>query len=172
MDLNTLSKEELITLVEIYAKNWLAIDGTWFLAVEEAEGMEKAIEYDIKSWERFTIVEANRIMKEFAVAKGSGLEGLKKALEYRVYSCLNVDSAEIKHDKLVYTMNTCRVQSARERKNLALFPCKQVGIVEYSGFAQSIDPRIRTRCIAAPPDDLEREYHCAWEFSIVDNQVS
>ncbi len=168
MNIEDLSKEDLIKLATMYAKNWLAHDGSWFLALEQEDGIEKAIDIDKKSWERFTVIEAKRIMKEFGVDKGSGLEGLEKALSLRLYARLNKDRVEWKDNKLIYTMVSCRVQSARERKGLPLFPCKQVGIIEYTGFANTVDPRIHTRCIAAPPDELERDYHCAWEFSIVD----
>jgi hypothetical protein len=63
-------------------------------------------------------------------------------------------------------MNDCRVQSARKRNKLPDFPCKEVGIVEYSFFAQTIDPRIKTKCIACPPDPHPEEFYCAWEFSL------
>ncbi len=62
-----LSREELIRIIEIHAKNWLAHDGCWFLAAEEKLGMEAAIELDKKSWERFTVVEARRIMEAFEI---------------------------------------------------------------------------------------------------------
>ncbi len=166
-DLDRFSKEELKKLVQVYAKNWIAHDGCWFLAIEEAEGLERAIEYDKRSWERFTRIEAKRIMKEFEIAPNLGLDGLEKALQYRLYAMLNKDKIErISENKLIYKMVSCRVQSARERKGLPLFPCKPVGIVEYSGFAETIDHRIKTTCIAAPPDTLERSFHCGWEFTI------
>jgi hypothetical protein len=63
-------------------------------------------------------------------------------------------------------MNNCRVQYARNQRNLPDFPCKPVGIIEYGDFAKTIDPRIKTRCIACPPDPHPHEYYCAWEFSI------
>ena len=69
-------------------------------------------------------------------------------------------------DSFVFKMVDCRVQSARERKSMELFPCKEVGLVEYAGFAATIDPRIRTECIACPPDPGEREFYCGWRFSI------
>ena len=53
-------------------------------------------------------------------------------------------------------MNDCRVQAARKRKGLADYPCKSGGLVEYRSFAETIDPRIRTSCIACPPDDHPR----------------
>ncbi len=167
LDLNSMSKEELIKIINMYAKNWLAHDGSWFLALEETDGLEKAMEIDRKSWERFTVIEAKRIMKEFNIPVGSGLDGLEKALKLRMYARVNVDKIERpSKNKLIYKMITCRVQSARERKNLPLFPCKSIGIVEYTGFAETIDPRIKTKVIAAPPDKMERDFHCGWEFTI------
>ena len=170
-DLNTYSKEDLIKLATMYAKNWLAHDGSWFLALEEEDGLEKAIRIDKKSWERFTVIEAKRIKKEFNIPENSGLDGLEKALKLRLYARLNKDQLiRVSKNKLIYKMISCRVQSARERKNLPLFPCKEVGIVEYEGFAKTIDPRIKTKVIAAPPDEIERDFHCGWEFTIEDEQ--
>ncbi len=60
MSLADLSREELLRLVEIYAKTWLAHDGCWFFAVEEKHGIEQAIELDTRSWACFSPVEARR----------------------------------------------------------------------------------------------------------------
>ena len=173
MKYEDLTKDELIKIIKMQAKNWLAHDGCWFLAAEEKYGLNEAISIDKDSWKRFTVIEAKRIMKEFNILKGSGLDGLEKALALRLYASVNIQ--EIKRptpNKLIFKMKTCRVQSARERKNLPLFPCKEVGIVEYSGFANTIDPRIITKVIACPPDMLERDYHCGWEFTIPENLIS
>ena len=166
MNLEEMSKDELIKLVRIYSKNWLAHDGCWFLAVESALGMDKAIEYDKEAWRKFTVIEARRIIAEFDIPENGGLDALERALKYRLYASLNVQAFErLDKDKLVFKMEDCRVQSARERKKLPLFPCKPVGIVEYSGFARTVDPRIKTRCLACPPDKGD-SYYCGWEFTI------
>lgn len=166
MNLKTLSKEELIKLCQVYAKNWLAHDGCWFLAVEEKHGMKEAIELDKRSWERFTIAEAKRIMKEFEIPPNGGLDALEKALSLRLYATVNKQSIERKEGKLIFKMNDCRVQSTRKKKGLPDFPCKEVGLVEYAGFASTIDKRIETKCIACPPDRHPDEFYCAWEFSM------
>ncbi len=62
--LNHLSKEDLIRLIEIYSKNWLAMDGVWFQSVERKFGMEEAIYHDMEAWRKFTVIEARRI-KEY-----------------------------------------------------------------------------------------------------------
>ena len=167
IDLSDIPREKLIGMLDDFAKNWLAHDGLWFQAVEQKLGMDAAIELDRKAWEKFTVIEAERIMKRHKIPEGSSLEGLKKALKYRLYSRLNIQEViEETENRFVFRMNDCRVQSARKRKGLPDFPCKPVGIVEYSEFARAIDPRIRTTCIACPPDEHPEEFHCAWIFEI------
>jgi len=177
--LRELSKDELIDLLEDAAKNWLAHDGLWFLAVEEQYSMEMAIELDRRAWEQFTVIEARRIMSRLGMKPGGGIPALKRALQYRLYAYLNVQetldpsglaASGLAADErtIVFRMNDCRVQSARKHKGLPDFPCKPVGLAEYEYFARTIDPRIRTRCIACPPDPHPEEYWCAWEFTLVD----
>lgn len=160
-----LSRENLLKIIDIYAKNWLAIDGTWFLAAEEQFDIDTAIKLDTESWRRFSPIEAKRIMKEIGIPEDCGLEGLKTALQYRVYARLNKQSIEeIDETRFIFRMNKCRVQDARKRKGLPDFPCKSVGLVEYAEFARTIDKRIKTRCIGCPPDPHPDDWWCAWEF--------
>ncbi|MFW9935626.1 MAG: DUF6125 family protein [Candidatus Thorarchaeota archaeon] len=164
-----LSREELLKIIDMYAKNWLAIDGTWFLAAEQKYDIETAIELDTESWRVFSPIEAKRIMKEIGIPLNSGLDGLKKALQYRVYARLNRQSFEdIDKTKFIFRMEKCRVQDARKRKGLPDFPCKPVGLVEYGEFAKTIDSRIHTRCLGCPPDPHPEDWWCAWEFSLSD----
>jgi len=164
--INELSKERLLELSKNFAKNWLAHDGLWFQAVEKSYGIEKAIELDTEAWRRFSPIEAKRIKAFLNLPENGGLDVLRTALDYRLYAVLNKQSSEWVDGKLLFYMNDCRVQSARKRKGLPDFPCKSVGIVEYGTFAETIDPRIKTRCITCPPDDHPEEYYCGWEFWI------
>lgn len=164
MKLEDLSREDLIKLVEMYAKNWLAHDGGWFLAAEEKFGMETAIELDTRAWACFSPLEARRIMQAFGIAEGGGLEALEKALSYRLYAAINRQAAErVRGDTLRFRMVECRVQQARQRKGLPPFPCKSVGLVEYAQFARAVDPGIETTCVHAPPDAVTDSF-CEWEF--------
>lgn len=165
--LAALPKEQLIGMLEDAAKCWLAHDGLWFLAAEKVYGLEQAIELDRLAWERFTVIEARRIMKRHGIAAGSGLVGLEQALAHRLYAHLNVQEvAERGERSFVFRMKECRVQAARQRDGRPDFPCKKVGIVEYSEFARTIDHRIRTECLCCPPDEHPAEYFCAWKFSL------
>ncbi len=165
--LRALDKEELIRIVVDDARNWLAHDGLWFQAVEGAHGMAAAIAADRAAWERFTVVEAERIMARLGLAPGGGIPALLECLRHRLYARLNVQEAtEVSDRRAVFVMRACRVQAARQRKGLPDFPCKEVGLVEYAGFARTVDPRIRTRCVHCPPDDHPADAWCAWEFTL------
>jgi hypothetical protein len=172
-ELRSLDKEKLVRIVMDDAKNWLAHDGLWFQAVEAAHGMDAAIAADGAAWERFTVLEATRIMDRLGMKPGGGIPALLECLRHRLYARLNTqDVLEVSDDRAVFAMRDCRVQSARKRKGLPDFPCKSVGIVEYSEFARTVDPRIRTRCIVCPPDDHPGDLWCAWEFSIASEEGS
>ena len=161
------SKEQLMALLQDLAKNWLVNDGTWFQTVENSHGMTLAKKLNDEAWRRFTVIEAKRIMQRQQMQENGGLDMLERALGFRLYAHIN--KQETLHEgenKLVFRMNQCRVQAARNRKNMDPYPCKSGGIIEYSNFAKTIDPRIETKCISCPPDPCPKEYHCAWEFEI------
>jgi hypothetical protein len=161
-----LPKEDLLKLIQVYAKNWLAHDGCWFLAAEEKYGLDEAVELDARSWERFAAAEARRIMDAFEIPPDGGLQALQRALGYRLYATLNRQEVQWVDDQvMIFRMVTCRVQDARRRKGLPDFPCKPVGTVEFSTFAKTVDPRIETRCLGCPPDPVI-DYCCAWEFKL------
>ncbi len=165
--LHELSKEELVKIIIDDAKNWLAHDGLWFQAVEKSHGMDAAIDADREAWRLFTVIEAKRIMERLGMESGGGIPALVECLKHRFYARLNLqESIEVTENRAVFRMLDCRVQSARKRKGLPDFPCKSVGIVEYAEFARTVDPRIRTNCIACPPDAHPEEFWCAWEFTL------
>ena len=166
VDLANVDRALLETWLEDAAKLWLAHDGLWFQQVERHSGMETAIDLDREAWRHFSPIEAKRIKARLGLADRAGLEGLARALKARLYTILNEDVVELEGDRLVYTMKRCRVQEARKRKGLDDFPCKSVGIVEYTTFAETIDDRITTECLTCPPDPHPEDHYCRWVFTL------
>ena len=166
-DLADFSRDELLDYIEMLSKNWLAHDGCWFQGIEAELGIETAMKYDRIGWKRFTQIEAKQIKKFLKLEEHPGIPGLIKALKFRLYANINVQEiVDITDTSCIFRMNKCRVQTARTRKSLEDFPCKSVGIVEYSYFASTIDDRIETECICCPPDIHPEEYYCAWKFTL------
>jgi len=162
-----LEPEKLEQLKNAVAINWLANDGVWFQAVENTKGMLDAKRCNDSCWAQFSPFEARSIKQFLDLPENPGLEGLKKALQYRLYATVNTQSiAEETDTSFVFRMNECRVQSARKRKGLEDYPCKSGGLIEYTSFAETIDPRIQTECICCSPDQHPETYYCAWKFFI------
>jgi hypothetical protein len=157
----------LQNLKDRVAKNWLANDGIWFQAVESTEGMNDAKRCNDSCWARFSPFEASSIKQMLGLPDNPGLEGLKRALGFRVYAGINTQSiVDETPESFVFQMNQCRVQAARKRQGLADYPCKSGGLVEYSYFARYIDKRIATECIGCPPDVHPDGWYCAWKFTL------
>ena len=160
-----LPDEKLVELRDGLAVNWLANDGVWFQSVEFTNGLYDAKRCNDSCWGQFSPFEAFSIKKFLGLPDNSGLDGLKKALRFRLYAFINEQSfVEETPSSFVFQMNECRVQSARKRKGLEDYPCKSGGLVEYTTFAETIDPSIKTQCIACPPDPHPDNYYCAWRF--------
>ncbi len=164
-----LSREQLLEYVEMQAKNWLALDGTWFQSLEQLRGMDEAMLHDERAWARYTVFEARRIKKFLGLPEHPGLEGLRRALNFRLYAAINryAFSMEENGRVLIYRVLSCRVQDARLRKGMSLHPCRPVGLVEYSGFAREIDSRIQTQCLSCCPEITDTAVRCAWKFTLL-----
>ncbi len=166
-DIHNLTREQLIDFVTNLSKQWLAHDGLWFQAVEKKYGLANAMELDAMAWKDFVAIEAKRIKQFLDLPEQGGLDALELAMQFRLYTIINQhEIIRQTPNKLIFYMNVCRVQMARERKKMPLFPCKSVGLLEYSGFASHIDSRINTQCICCPPEKPKEGIYCAWEFSI------
>jgi len=152
------------------AKNWIAMDGLWFQAVEQEYGMEAAVLLDLNVWKQYAVIEARRIKERLNLPKQGGLDALAIAFTNRLFSHVN-DTEILRPDKntLVVTTKTCRVQAARQRKGMPLFPCRSVGLVEFPVFARTIDTRVRTECLSCPPETKEATPYCSWKFTL-DNE--
>lgn len=164
--IDDLPREKLLELIANFSRNWLAHDGLWFQSVEAKLGMEEANVHNTNAWRRFTVIEAKRIKEFLGLPERAGLEGLRKALNFRMYAPLNKAVVTIDGNTLTYDVQSCRVQTARQRKGMPFHPCKPVGLVEYGGFARTIDDRITTECLSCFPDLDIPESSCVWRFTL------
>jgi hypothetical protein len=156
-------KEELTDA----AKNWIAMDGLWFQAVGQEYGMDAAVAMDCKVWKHYAGIEARRIKERLGLPERGGLDALETAFKNRLFAHVNVSEILRPDEKtLVVTMKTCRVQAARERKGMPLFPCRSVGLVEFPGFARTIDARVVTECLSCPPETQPKTPYCSWKFTL------
>lgn len=104
------------------------------------------------------------------IVEKTELEKLSKEqlLQLRFYANINADRITVDGDTLVYSAVDCRVQTARARKGMPFHPCKPVGLIEYTLFAQTIDDRFSCECVSCHPDMTDTTCACKWRFELRD----
>lgn len=165
MDLMSLTKKELVGMIESFCHSTYAVDGLWFQAVEKLLSTQKAIDMDKEVWSKAGFGEAIRLKKLTEIK--DDLDGLSKA--FNLHSMFQVTEYEVSRpsdDVLVFTVTNCKPQNARIKKGQGEFACKEVGIPCMEGFAKGINPNSKVKCISCPPDPHPEDEWCKWEFSI------
>ena len=99
--LSSYNKEDLLRLIDVYTKNWLAMDGVWFQSIEQKDGMDAAMYHDVEAWKRYTVIEARRLKAFLGLEEQPGLEGLAQALGLRFCANINEDRYEWKDGALI-----------------------------------------------------------------------
>jgi hypothetical protein len=164
--LESLSKEELIEYIEILSKNFLTLDGYWFLGVEDRFGQKVAIEIDEEAWGKYAVSEARRV-KDLIKANAWSLPELGNALQLISIAPASEFDIALSADSLMLAVGNCRPQAARIRSGKGEFPCRTVGIAHLSTFAKELNPRFRVRCVQCPPERSSKDACCIWEFTLV-----
>jgi len=166
-DLANLPKETLIDIVNMLYRNYTAIDGRWFQAVEDQWGTNVAIMLDEQIWEQHSITEARRIKKALHLTE-KGLPAVFKALNFTLWRFFNfapIEYEEINPKKVIISFKGCPIQEARLQKGKGEFPCKSVGLLMLQNAAQVIDPGVSVKCLFCPPDPHPTDIWCKWEFT-------
>jgi Family of unknown function (DUF6125) len=161
------TNEELVALLQDIARTWLTADALWLQALESRFDAGRAKLVNDFCWSTFARMEAFKIREFLELPPRGGLKALEKALQFRIYSCIiDYEVSWENENTLIWKILGCRVQNMGRQKGMDFYPCKSAGVVEYSRFAQGIDPAIRTECVTCPPDPAPEEVICAWKFTV------
>ena len=159
-------KEILPDFVFMHLRNMWAVDGFYYLFIEERFGTEIATEIDRKVWEVMGKIEARRIKKLFNI-KNDDIPSLMKALSYSGWT-LDLEDKEmlVEKNRAIIRNIKCRVQNTRISKGLGEFGCKPVRFGFLKAFAREFNPDIVVKCNVCPPDKHPDNLWCEWEFTL------
>ena len=161
-----MSREDLLKALEMFAKNWLAHDGAWFLAAEERFRLYTAMELDALAWERFAASEAKRIMSTFGIAAGGGLEALARALSLRMYALVNDVEA---YPQFLPWCSGAAITQREGSRTVATLQINYRGIREQFTTENETEPgrSIEMRFVAGPFRHLRGH----WQFTPLDQDA-
>ena len=157
-------KDKLTDFIFMHLRDMWAVDGLYYLGIEEKFGTKAATEIDAKVWEVMGKIEARRIKQLFNI-KGTDIPSMIKALQYSGWA-LDLEDKEIviEKDKAILRNTKCRVQNTRIKKGLVEFGCKPVRFGFLKSFAKEFNPNILVNCNVCPPDKHPEDLWCEWEF--------
>jgi hypothetical protein len=161
-------KDTLINLLFLQMRNLWAVDGLYFLGIEERFGTEGATDIDRNVWEIMGKIEARRL-KELLNIIEKDIPALIKALRYSSWSLdLEDKDVEVDEERAIFRNVKCRVQNTRLSKGLSEFPCKQVRWGYLKNFAKEFNKDIIVECSVCPPDRHPEDLWCEWVFRMHD----
>ena len=164
--LDEMPREKERELFFLQMRNLWAVDGLYFLGIEERFGTDAATDIDAKTWEVMGKLEA-RGLKAFLNITGSDIESMMRALRHTSWSLdLEHKEIEVGKDRGVFRNTNCRVQNTRLKKGLSEFPCKKVRWGYLKAFAKEFNPDIEVMCRVCPPDKHADNLWCEWEFGM------
>lgn len=160
-----LPKEKIPEYLFLQLRNLWAVDGLYYLGIEEKYGTEVATAIDANVWAVMGKLEARKL-KEFLGIQKNDIPSMMQALQYTSWA-LDLEDKEItieQNHALIRNVR-CRVQNTRKSKGLPEFGCKPVRHGFLQAFAKEFNPRIIVTCILCPPDPHPEDLWCQWEFT-------
>ena len=150
-------------LIFTHLRDMWAVDGLYYLGIEERFGTEAATEIDANVWRVMGKIEARKIKKLFGL--GGSLTDMVKGLKLSGWAMDLEDKEWEYHPGRIVLRNVeCRVQNTRIKDDLPVFPCKKVRFGFLKSFAKEFSEDIVVDCIQCPPDDLKEGKWCEWVF--------
>lgn len=124
---------------------YYAIDGLWFLGVEEKFGFENALDIDLKAWENFTGVLVKRIRKKFRIA-GNDLKTILTivGVYLSIENNWDFEAALLSEDKGLIKVNRCPAWDVFKRTGRdKVLPCKKLDTVFFDAISEKINSDAR-----------------------------
>jgi len=164
--IEAIPKGKIADFIFLHLRNMWAVDGLYYLGIEETQSTEAATEIDRKVWEVMGKIEARRLRKLFDIS-GSDIPSMIKGLRHSGWA-LDLEDKEIvvEKDRAIVRNIQCRVQNTRIKKGLSEFGCKPVRWGFLKSFAKEFNSDIEVDCKVCPPDNHPDDLWCEWEFTL------
>ena len=158
------TKNDLLDLLKMSGGFISAMDGLWFLAVEEAFGNAEAVKLDIKVREKYTHVLVKRVKGQLGLS-GSGIEMMRQVIETDPSFLTNdYEISHLSRDRMFLRVNRCPVLEAMEKCGRKEFMCEKTTGFYFRNIATEIEAKVTVHAIKLPPRNSSDEVCCEWLF--------
>jgi len=166
INLSAKTKNDLLDLLRMSGGFINAMDGLWFLAVEEAYGNAEAAKLDIKVRERYTHVLVKRVKRDRGLS-GSGIEMMRQVIEADPSFLINdYEISHLSRDRMFLRVNRCPILEAMEKSGRKEFMCEKTTGFYFRNIARELETKVTVHAIRLPPRNSPDEACCEWLFEV------
>jgi len=161
-------KEVLLEVLKSWAAYIRKLDGTWYLAVKEEAGDDKASACDKTVWQTMEVHDVQMTRRLFNIG-GDDVTAVMKALQMSPWALVLEQRFELKHPNLgIWTVTRCPTLLALEKEGEGREEriCRGIETELITLRAHTINPKIKVTPLQLPPRRRKDEVHCQWEFRL------
>ena len=149
-------------LDELLEKAFTAVDGLWFLGVEEAVGFEQAMAIDIKVWARFAETVARRLKKMWGIEQPTREQALRIVDIIYALGHLEVETTQEAPGRYLADTPSCPWwENLKRAGSEKIVRCHEVDQAMFAAALRAVDPTLRLEWIESRPQGSAT---CRWRI--------